>query len=210
MAEVKVYNTKGNEAGTIKLDDELFGVAVKASLIHEVIVAQDANSRQMSAHVKDRSQVSGTGKKPWKQKGTGRARHGSARSPIWSGGGVTFGPNALRNFFKKINKKVRRKAIAMVLSDRAKNDAFIVLEQYGMDSAKTSDFAKIRKALPGAGKSTLVVTTENEQSVVKAAKNLPKTTTISAKSLNARDLAKHPFIIASKDAIDVMTLTYKA
>src|SRR6188472_90569 len=116
MAEVKCYTWEGKEAGMIPLSDKLFAVEVKPSVVHDVIVAQDANSRAIHAHVKDRSEVRGGGKKPWKQKGTGRARHGSSRSPIWVGGGITHGPRNDKNFDRKINKKAKTKAFYTVLS----------------------------------------------------------------------------------------------
>lgn len=208
--ELTLYSSKGQKSGTIAVADEVFGVALKPSLVHEAIVAQDANNRVLAAHVKDRGEVAGTGKKPWKQKGTGRARHGHRRSPIWIGGGITFGPNAFRNFFKKINKKVRRKAIKMVLSDRARDERFLVVENYGIEAGKTKDFAALRAALPGNGRPTLFVTAPTDSEVVRAAKNLPRVQTIAAHSLNARDLTRYEYVVASKEALEVITNTYKA
>jgi large subunit ribosomal protein L4 len=208
--ELTVYSSKGQKSGSIAVADEIFGIPLKQSLVHEVIVAQDSNSRRLAAHVKDRGEVAGTGKKPWKQKGTGRARHGHRRSPIWSGGGITFGPNAFRNFFKKVNKKVRRKAVRMVLSDRARDERFLVVEGYEITAGKTKDLATLRAALPGNGRPTLFVTALADQEVVRAAQNLPRVETIAAHSLNAKDLTRYEYIVASKDALDVITNTYKA
>lgn len=208
--ELTVYSSKGQKSGNIAVADEIFGVALKQSLVHEVIVAQDSNSRRLAAHVKDRGEVAGTGKKPWKQKGTGRARHGHRRSPIWSGGGITFGPNAFRNFFKKVNKKVRRKAIQMVLSDRARDEKFLVVEAYDVEAGKTKGIAALRAALPGSGRPTLFVTSATDENVVRAAKNLPRVKTIAAHSLNVRDLTRFEYIVTSKDALDVIVNTYKA
>lgn len=208
--ELTLYSSKGQKSGNVTVADSIFAVPVKSSLVHEVIVAQDANSRVLASHVKDRSEVAGTGKKPWKQKGTGRARHGHRRSPIWVGGGITFGPNAFRNFFKKVNKKVRRKAIQMVLSDRAKNEKFLVVDQYDIADGKTKSLDVLRKALPCGERPTLVITTQNDVDVARAARNLPRIKTIAAHSLNARDLAKYEYIVTSKDALDVITNTYKA
>ena len=210
MAEVTLYKKDGKESGKIDLPKTLFAVPAKPGLIHEVIVAQDANSRVRLANAKDRSEVRGGGRKPWKQKGTGRARHGSRRSPIWSGGGVTFGPNRLINFAKKVNKKVRRKAIAMMLSDKVANNLFIAVEDFTFDVAKTSVIEKMRKALPGSDASALIVTTKEDEAIIRGSKNLPKTQTIAAHSLNARDLAKYSYVIASKQAIDVIKETYAA
>ncbi len=210
MAQVNLYKKDGKEAGVIELPDALFSVAVKPSLIHEVIVAQDANSRKILGVTKDRSEVRGGGRKPWKQKGTGRARHGSRRSPIWVGGGVTFGPNALRNFAKKVNKKVRRKAIAMLLSDKVKSGEFIVVEDFAFDVPKTSVIARMRQALPGSDATALLITTKEDEAIIRGTQNLPKTQTIAAHSLNARDLAKYRYVIASKSALDIVKETYLA
>lgn len=208
MAKVNLYKKDGSKAGSLELNDAIFAVPAKVGLIHEVIVAQDANSRVQYGHVKDRSQVAGTGKKPWKQKGTGRARHGSRRSPIWSGGGVTFGPNPFRNFFKKVNKKVKRKAIAMLLSDKVAHDKLIVLESYGFTEPKTKVVDSLRNSLPGSDKKALIVTTPTDEALVLAAKNHKTTTTIAAHSLNARDLAKYEYVIVSSEGIDIINETF--
>jgi large subunit ribosomal protein L4 len=210
MAEVKLYTWEGKETGTMSLPDALFAVEPKPSVVHDVIVAQDANSRVVLAHTKDRSEVRGGGKKPWKQKGTGRARHGSSRSPIWVGGGVTHGPLAERNFSVKVNKKTKRLALAMVLSDRLRDGAFVAVEDFNIPEAKTKHVATMRKALPGTGFSALVIVSTGDVALKRAAANLPKTTTIHAHSLNVRDLAKFRFVLASKAAIESMTDTFTA
>lgn len=210
MAQVKLYNLKGADAGMITLPDALFAVEPNSNLVHSVIIAQEANSRVVLAHTKDRSQVSGGGKKPWKQKGTGRARHGSSRSPIWIGGGVTHGPLAERNFSVKLNKKTKRVALAMVLTDKVQDGAFIAVEDFVLPEAKTKFVAQMRTALPGARGSMLIVLTAEDVAMKRAAKNLPKTTTIHAQSLNVRDAAKYRTIVASKAAIDSMVQTFSA
>lgn len=210
MAQVKLYSWEGKETGMIDLPDMLFAVPTKSFVIHEAIVAQEANSRVVSAHTKDRSQVRGGGRKPWKQKHTGRARHSSTRSPIWVGGGVAHGPLAERNFSIKINKKMKRVALAMVLSDRVRNGAFTAVETFDIPEAKTKHAAAMRKALPGAAASTLVVLTKEEAKMKRALQNLPKTTAIYAHSLNVRDAAKYSNLIASKTAIEAMTKTFGA
>jgi large subunit ribosomal protein L4 len=208
MAEVKCYTWEGKEAGMIPVSDKLFAVTPKTSVIHEVIVAQDANSRVMHAHAKDRSEVRGGGRKPWKQKGTGRARHGSSRSPIWIGGGVTHGPQKEQNFTLKVNKKTKRLAMAMLLTDKLKDGAFVALENYALPEGKTKFASQMRKALPGAGKSALVLLTAGDDVMLRAAKNLPKTETMYAHSLNARDLAKYAYVLASKAAIETLEQTF--
>jgi large subunit ribosomal protein L4 len=208
MAEVKLYKRDGSQNGTVQLPDALFGVKVKPDVIHQAVVTQEANSRVLRSNTKDRSQVRGGGRKPWKQKGTGRARHGSRRSPIWSGGGVTFGPTLERVFGKKINKKVKRAALAMMLTDKVASDWFIAVEDMAIPEAKTKFIAEMRTKLPGKDRAALIVTAKDEASIVQASANLPKTQTIGAKSLNVRDLAKFEYLIASKDAIEEIKETY--
>lgn len=210
MAELKLYTWEGKEVGTLPVTDTLFAVEPKAAVIHQAILAQEANSRVALAHTKDRSEVRGGGKKPWKQKGTGRARHGSSRSPIWVGGGVTHGPRNDRNFSVKLNKKTRRTALAMVLTDKLQGDAFVAVQDFNIPEAKTKFAAQMRKALPGTGKNTLVILTTGDAVMQRALKNLPKTQSIYAHSLNVRDLAKYNNVIASQAAIDVMTDTFTA
>jgi large subunit ribosomal protein L4 len=210
MAEVKLYTWQGKDAGVMTLPDALFAVTPKANVIHNVIVAQEANSRVVLAHVKDRSEVSGGGKKPWKQKGTGRARHGSSRSPIWVGGGVTHGPQDDRNFSVKLNKKTKRTALAMLLTDKLNDGAFVAVEDYNITEGKTKFAAEMRNALPGAKTSALMIVTTGDVAMKRAAANLPRTTTIHAHSLNVRDLAKYRTVIASKDAITALVDTFTA
>ena len=208
MAEVKLYTLEGKEAGMIPLSDKLFAVEPKLSVIHGVITAQDANSRAIHAHVKDRSEVRGGGRKPWKQKGTGRARHGSSRSPIWIGGGVTHGPHKEQNFSLKVNKKTKRLALAMLLTDKLREDLFIAVEDMGLKEAKTKLAANMRMALPHAKKSALVLLTSGDNNMFKALKNLPKTDSMYAHSLNVRDLAKYSVVVASKAAIEILEQTF--
>lgn len=145
--KINIYNQKAEAVGEMELADRIFGVPANQNLVHQAVVAQMANSRQVLAHTKDRSEVRGGGKKPWRQKGTGRARAGSSRSPIWKGGGVTFGPRKERNFSKKINKKMRQKAILMALSDKVASNNLLVLDKLEMDNYKTKVFNKILEGL---------------------------------------------------------------
>jgi large subunit ribosomal protein L4 len=209
MAKVTLYNQDGKSVGEMVLDPALFEVKPNVSLIHEALIAQKANSRQAIAHTKDRSEVAGTGKKPWKQKGTGQARHGSRRSPIWVGGGITFGPRNDRNFSVKLNKASKRKALAMVLTDKVENEKFVAVETMSFPEAKTKNFASVMKKLPVAGKKTLVVLEPSNTLAARAARNLPRVTTLPAHSLNIADLLAHEFVVASKDAIDAITKTFK-
>lgn len=209
MAKVKLYKQDGSSAGEISLDASLFEVKPNHALIHEALVAQRANSRQVLAHTKDRSEVAGTGKKPWKQKGTGQARHGSRRSPIWVGGGITFGPTNARNFSVKLNKAAKRKALAMVLTDKVMSDKFVAVETMVLPEAKTRVFAGVLNKLPAAGKKTLVVLETENAGAARAGRNLPRVTTLPAHSLNVADLLAHEFVVASKGAIETITKTFK-
>ncbi|MEK7665649.1 MAG: 50S ribosomal protein L4 [Patescibacteria group bacterium] len=208
MAKVKLYNLQGIVAGELTLSDELFGVALKPAVVHEAYIAQLANARQSLAHTKTRGDVSGGGKKPWKQKGTGRARHGSTRSPIWVGGGVTFGPRSDRDFTIKVNRKVRRSALRMILSDRLKNDCFIALEEFTLPEGKTQVLVKALQSLPGSERPTLIVVDPKNNKVRRAARNLHWVTTIAPTSLNVRDLLRHEFVMVAKADIETMTKTY--
>lgn len=208
MAEVKLSTLEGKEAGMLPLSDKLFAVTPKPSVIHSVIVAQDANSRAMHAHVKDRSEVRGGGRKPWKQKGTGRARHGSSRSPIWIGGGVTHGPHKEQNFSVKVNKKTKRLALAMLLTDKLRDNAFLAVTDFAIPEGKTKFVSSMRKALSLGAKSTLVLLTSGDDKMIRAARNLPRTETMYAHSLNVRDLAKYSTVVASKAAIEILENTF--
>ena len=139
----KVYNQKGEELKKADLPEELFGLKINSDLLHQAVVAQQANKRKLVAYAKDRSEVRGGGRKPWPQKGTGRARHGSIRSPIWVGGGVTFGPVKERNYNKKINKKMRRKALFMSLSSKVKDESLVLLDKLELNQPKTKEIKEI-------------------------------------------------------------------
>jgi large subunit ribosomal protein L4 len=209
MAKVTLYNQSGTPVGELELDKALFDVKPNPALIHEAYVAQTANSRQVLAHTKDRSEVAGTGKKPWKQKGTGQARHGSRRSPIWVGGGITFGPTRNRNFSVKLNKAAKRKALAMVLTDKVASEKFVAVDSLSLPEARTKVVAGILKKLPSSGKKTLIVLESSNQEAARASRNIPRVTTLPAHSLNIGDLLAHEFVVASKDAIESISKTFK-
>ncbi len=208
MATVKLYNQEGTIVGDLALDAALFEVKPDAALVHEAVLAQQANSRQVLAHTKDRSEVAGSGKKPWKQKGTGRARHGSRRSPIWVGGGITFGPTHARNFSVKMNRKARRKALAMVLTDKVAHQQFVAIDSLKLAKAKTKTIAGILKKLPMSGKKTIMILEQKNEEAVRAARNIPRVLTIAATSLNVVDMLAYDRVIATKEAIEVMTKTF--
>jgi len=199
--KVKVYNLKGQNAGEIELKDEIFGVKVKPELVHQVFVQMTNNQREPWADTKDRGEVSGGGKKPWKQKGTGRARHGSIRSPLWKGGGVTFGPLTERNYKTKINRKVRRLATKMVFSDKVQSDNFLVVDEFSFVDLKTKLFAALIKALP-VKKSYLVLGEgENADKVYKMARNLSRVTVKRVDDANVMDLLAREAVLLSKSGV---------
>lgn len=200
MAKVKLFSNQGSEQGTVELAPAVFEVAPKIDLVHQVYVAQMANAREAWADTKDRSEVRGGGKKPWKQKGTGRARHGSTRSPIWKGGGVTFGPLSDRNYTQKINKKMKTAAVRMCLSDKLSDGKFAVVEAYPTE-AKTKNFVTLRSALTGGTRSTLVLTAGKEESVIKAAANITKLDVMRASDVTVVDLLHHQSVVASVAAV---------
>ena len=210
MADIKVklYDFQGKETGEEILDPKLFGVEADPEIVHEMVVAQQKNSRDVLAHTKGRAEVRGGGKKPWRQKGTGRARHGSIRSPLWIGGGITFGPTKLRNFSVKVNKKVKQKALAMVLSDKVANDKLVLVESYNMPEAKTKVLQTALAKLPTKNRPTLVVTKNAEENIVRASKNLPRVETINFGSLNLVDLMKKEYLVINKELLKKVSEHY--
>ncbi len=202
---IDMYNTQGKVVGSVELDERVFGVAVKPSLVHEAVMAQQANARTVYAHTKDRGEVRGGGKKPWKQKGTGRARHGSRRSPIWIGGGITFGPNAWRNFALKINRRARRKALFMALSDKVASQAFVVVDALTVAQPKTREVASMLQALPLKGKRTLLVVDSGKGDLRRAAQNLEYAQTIAPNSINVEDVVSFGTIVIGKDELAHLT-----
>ena len=210
MADIKVklYDFQGKETGEEILDGALFGVAPDPELIYEMVTAQRKNSRDVLAHTKGRAEVRGGGKKPWKQKGTGRARHGSIRSPLRIGGGITFGPTKERNFSVKVNKKVKQKALAMILSDKVANNKLILLESYNLPEAKTKVLQTAFSNLPNKNKSTLVVTKNAQENIVRASQNLPKVATINFGSLNIVDLMKKEYLVINKELLKKVSEHY--
>lgn len=203
MAKVKIFNQTGEAAGELDLAETVFGVTPKIDVVHQVFVSLMANAREAWADTKGRGEVRGGGKKPWKQKGTGRARHGSIRSPIWKGGGVTFGPLSLRNYKQKINKKTNALAVKMCLSDKLADERLVVVESLPTD-AKTKTLATLRAKLPGAGRSLLLITTDTEQSTRQAVSNLSKTEVVRAAELNVADLLQNQYVVVTRAAVQVL------
>lgn len=200
--KVKVYNLEGKEISEQELEAKYFGIKVKPELVQQAVEAQLANSRQVLAHTKGRSEVRGGGKKPWKQKGTGRARHGSIRSPLWKGGGITFGPSKERNFSKAINKKAKQKALFMVLADKINHQRLILVEDLNLPEPKTKKFQEILHKLPNKEKSTLVVLDKKNENVIRSSRNLPQVLTEGYQTINIVDLLRYEYLLMSIRSIE--------
>lgn len=203
----KLYNQTGQAIGDVELDAKVFGVKPVSGLIEQAIVTHLANRRIVTAHTKTKAEVRGGGRKPWRQKGTGRARHGSIRSPQWKGGGVVFGPRKNRNFSLKMNVAAKRKALLMSLSDKAAHEAVAVLDKYEADKPNTKTFATMLKKLSKAKKSMVVVPTTN-MTIVKSARNIPGLTIVRADSLNTYDVVNAQQLVVLQPALDVIRSTY--
>lgn len=206
--KVNTYDQAGKEIGQTLLPKEIFGVKMNLDVVHQVVVSQTANRRRVIAHTKGRGDVRGGGKKPWRQKGTGRARHGSIRSPIWKGGGVTFGPTKDRVFKKKINKKLKRKALFMVLSAKAQGNLVVLIDKLNLEKAKTNLMAKILKKLPCKEENTLIVLPGVDKNIILAARNLTRVKTIQAKDLNVLDLLNSKYLVLPKESIKTIKETF--
>lgn len=208
MAVTSLYNQTGDAIGTVELNPTLFEAPLNTSLLYEAVVAQEANARQVLAHTKDRGDVRGGGKKPWKQKGTGRARHGSVRSPIWKGGGVTFGPTKFRNFARKLNKKARRAALASALSDAHRHERFLVVDSLVLPEVKTKILLTLLSKLPHPDERALVVVEETNTGIGVAASNTNDIRVIPVHCLNVKEVVKAKRIVASKEALERMDVLF--
>ena len=205
MANVAVYNMEGKEVGTIDLSDAVFGVEVNEHLVHMAVVQQLANKRQGTQKAKTRSEVSGGGRKPWRQKGTGHARQGSTRAPQWIGGGVVFAP-VPRDYSFKLNKKEKRAALKSALTSRVQENKLIVVDELKFDEIKTKNFKQVMdnlKVVKG-----LVVINENDKNVVMSAKNLAKVNTTLTSTLNVYDIMKAGTVVLTKDAVKTIEEVY--
>ncbi|MCP6720375.1 MAG: 50S ribosomal protein L4 [Patescibacteria group bacterium] len=196
-----IYNQENKKSGTMEVPDKIFKVKWNPDLVHQALLAQLANRRRSIANVKDRSEISGGGKKPWRQKGTGRARHGSIRSPIWVGGGVTFGPRREKKFNKKINKKMKQAALYSLLSRKAADGEVRIINDLKLASHKTKDLNNILRSFFKEKLSVLLVPTKGNKGISLAARNIPKTKVISPKSLNVYDGLTYKYIFFEKSAI---------
>ncbi|MBQ4232298.1 MAG: 50S ribosomal protein L4 [Lachnospiraceae bacterium] len=198
MAKVTVYNMKGSEVGSLELNDAVFGVDVNEHLVHMAVVQQLANNRQGTQKAKTRAEVSGGGRKPWRQKGTGRARQGSTRSPQWTHGGVVFAPTP-RDYTFKLNKKEKRAALKSALTAKVNDQKFIVLDELKLDAIKTKEFKTVLDNLKVEG--ALVVLNDNDQNVILSARNIPAVKTTQINSLNVFDVLKYQNVVTTKAAV---------
>lgn len=206
--KIDVYSQKGEKTGQVELPKEIFDVKLSKDLLHQVAVSQMANRRQGNAHTKDRGDVSGGGKKPWRQKGTGRARVGSTRSPLWRGGGVTFGPTNEKVYKKVVPKKIKRAALFMALTEKAKNNLVILIEDLKIKTAKTKLAATILEKMPSNSKTTLIALPNVDKDFILASRNIEKIKVMQVKDLNALDVLNNKYLIMSKESIEVMKKTY--
>ena len=205
MANVSVYNMEGKEVGTMELNDAIFGVEINEHLVHMAVVQQLANKRQGTQKAKTRSEVSGGGRKPWRQKGTGHARQGSIRAPQWTGGGVVFAPTP-RDYSFKLNKKEKRAALKSALTSKVQENKFIVLDELKMDEVKTKKFAAVLGNL-NVNKA-LVVLNDNDQNVVLSARNIPDVKTALTNTINVYDILKYNTVIVTKAAVETIEEVY--
>lgn len=215
---LKIYNQEGKAAGEIELSSKVFEVKMNEALVHQAVVAQMGNERQVLAHTKGRGDVSGGGKKPWKQKGTGRARAGSSRSPLWKGGGVVFGPQKDRNFKKELNRKMRQKAMFMVLSDKINAKSMAVVESLNVEEFKTKKMDAIVKNFEtkiftkneNKKRSVLLINDKKDLKSKNSARNLAGVKAINLDNINILDLLKYKNVILSAESVKSLETTYSS
>ena len=198
MANVTVFNMEGNEVGTMELNDEVFGVEINEHLVHLAVVRQLANKRQGTQKAKTRSEVSGGGRKPWRQKGTGHARQGSIRAPQWTGGGVVFAP-VPRDYEVKMNKKERRAALKSALTSKVQDNKLVVVDSLTLAEAKTKEMQKVLTNLKAD--KALVITAADDQNVAISARNIADVQTATVNTMNVYDVMKHNTVVVTKDAV---------
>lgn len=208
MPSIKVLNQNGAEVSTLELDESVFGAEYREALIHQVVVAQLNNKRQGTKSTLTRTEVRGGGIKPWRQKGTGRARQGSIRSPQWTGGGVVFAPKP-RDFSQKVNKVAKRNALVSALSAKLADGNMIVVDKIALENAKTKEMVAVMKAL-NVDKRALLVVTGEDAAVVRASKNIPTVTTMASELINVYDLVANEKLVVTEAAVKKIEEAYKA
>ncbi|MEZ4180183.1 MAG: 50S ribosomal protein L4 [Candidatus Doudnabacteria bacterium] len=210
--KVSLYNQQAQNVGEIELNEKIYSVKPSLHLLAEAVRVQDSNARKGLANTKNRGEVSGGGKKPWRQKGTGRARAGSNRSPIWRGGGITFGPTSDRNWTLKINKKAKTKALFMSLTDKVQANQMIIVDKIELPESKTKEFVQVITSfstqLDNLGKKLMLVLPSNQKTLVAAARNIPFVNVVLASSLNVKDVLIADTMIVVQDSLEVIEKTY--
>lgn len=213
--KIDIYNQKGEKTGNIELPEKVFGLPWNSALVHQVMTAMLANKRANTAHAKTRSEVRGGGRKPWRQKGLGRARHGSIRSPIWKGGGVTFGPRNERNYSQKINQKMKKGALLTALSQKVRDNEVLILDKITLEKPKTKEAATIMKALSkiknfgkiaGQRKNSIILLPNKEREIFRAFRNLAGTDISEARNINLLDVLNYKYLVFPKDSLNVLKL----
>ena len=204
-----VYNQKGEKIEEIELPSEIFNVKMNLDLVHQIINSQIMNKRQGTAHTKTRGEVSGGGKKPWQQKGLGKARHGSTRSPLWRHGGITFGPRNDKNFKKTIPQKMRQKAVLMILSEKLKQNALILLDTLKIEQPKTKNMIDVLKKFPSNLKSSLIVIPKIDKNIILSSRNIPKVQIMQTKDLNCLSLLSYKYLVLLKESIEQLKTLLK-
>ena len=198
MANVTVYNMEGHEVGTMELNDAVFGAPINEHLLHLAVVRQLANKRQGTQKAKTRSEVSGGGRKPWRQKGTGHARQGSIRAPQWTGGGIVFAP-VPRDYSVKMNKKERRAALRSALTSKVQDNKLVVVDSLALSEIKTKEMQRVLNNLKAD--KALVITASDDQNVILSARNIADVQTATVNTMNVYDVMKHNTVVVTKDAV---------
>jgi len=207
LNKIPVYETSGRKKGEINLNPQVFGVKINNNLLYQVVTAYQSNQRRSTASTKTRSEVRGGGKKPYRQKHTGRARAGSIRSPLWRGGGVVFGPRKEENYRKKIPQKIKTKAVQMALSQKASSNQILVLEKLVLSQPKTKEMTKVLDNLPFEG-TALLILPQIDESIKRASRNIPYLSILPITSLNALEILKPQYIITTKEGIKLLEERY--
>ena len=202
MPKVALYNNEGNQVGEVSLEDSIFATDININLMHRAVQMYLASQRRGTASTKQRGEVRGGGRKPWRQKGTGRARHGTIRSPLWVGGGVTFGPKP-RDYSQKMTKKAKRKAIKSALTSKLKDGHLVVLEELSMDAPKTKEVVNLLENLKINHK-VLIVTSSSDLNVYRSARNIPGVESTVASNLNVYDILNHDYLVLTQEAVSTI------
>ncbi len=203
MPKVSIFDREGGQVGDLDLMEGVFAAEIKPGLMHDAVVAQLRGKRQGTSSTKTRNEVKGGGRKPWRQKGTGRARHGSIRSPIWVGGGITFGPKP-KEYRNRLPKKVKKQALRSAFSAKVAEEKFLVLDQLSLEAPRTKNVISLLQNLKLEGEKVLLLIADRDENIYKSARNIPGVKTMVASAINIFDLLNHEYIVATKDAVSLV------